>query len=184
MVTPCMGRASRLGAEMAETEQSVQDEYFLLWALLAQTKDAILRARERDLARYGITNDRRAVLYAIERNGGSATPVEISRNLFRELHSVTEMLKRMEVDGLITREKTSGRSRIVAKITEKGLDVFNESLHNETDKRVFSVLTKRERERLRSSLMKVRGRVLQDLGIPEWQLNLVLLTEAADEQGS
>ena len=169
---------------MAETEQSVQDEYLLLWVLLAQTRDAILRARERDYARYGITNDRRAVLDAIERNGGSATPVEISRNLFRELHSVTEMLKRMEADGLITREKTSGRSRIVAKITEKGLDVFNESLHNETDKRVFSVLTKRERERLRASLMKVRGRVLQDLGIPEWQLNLVIPTEAADEQGS
>jgi len=170
---------------MAETDETpVLDEYFMLWVLIAQTKDAILRARERDYARYGISNDRRAVLYAIESNGGSATPVEISRNLFRELHSVTEMLKRMEADGLITRENTSGRSRIVAKITEKGLDVFNESLHNETDKRVFSVLTKRERERLRSSLMKVRSRVLQDLGIPEWQLNLVLPTETLDEQGS
>jgi DNA-binding MarR family transcriptional regulator len=95
---------------MAEPEQvPVLDEYFLLWVLIAQTKDAILRARERDYARYGISNDRRAVLSAIERNGGSATPVEISRNLFRELHSVTEMLKRMEADGLITREKTSGR---------------------------------------------------------------------------
>ena len=105
---------------MAETEQTVHDEYFLLWVLIAQTKDAILRARERDYARYGITNDRRAVLYAIERNGGSATPVEISRNLFRELHSVTEMLKRMEADGLITREKTSGRSRIVAQDHREG----------------------------------------------------------------
>ncbi len=170
---------------MADIDHApVVDEYFLLWVLIAQTKDAMLRARERDYARYGISNDRRAVLYAIERNGGSATPVEISRNLFRELHSVTEMLKRMEADGLITREKTSGRSRIVAKITEKGLDVFNASLHNETDKRVFSVLTKRERERLRSSLMKVRSRVLQDLGIPEWQLDLVLPTEASDEQHS
>jgi len=168
---------------MAATEQTVQDEYFLLWVLIAQTKDAILRARERDYARYGISNDRRAVLYAIERSGGSATPVEISRNLFRELHSVTEMLKRMEADGLITREKTPGRSRIVAKITEKGLDVFNESLHNETDTRVFGVLTKKERERLRSLLMKLRGRVLQDLGIPEWQLNVVLPPEAEDEQG-
>jgi MarR family transcriptional regulator, organic hydroperoxide resistance regulator len=159
------------------------DEYSLLWVLMAQTKDAILRARERDYARYGISNDRRAVLYAIQCNGGSATPVEISRNLLRELHSVTEMLKRMEADGLITREKVSGRSRIVATMTEKGLDVFNESLHNETDKRVFSVLTKKERERLRSSLMKLRSRVLEDLGIPEWQLNAVVPVEAADEQG-
>ena len=60
---------------MAEAEQTVHDEYFLLWVLIAQTKDAILRARERDYARYGITNDRRAVLYAIQRNGGSAVRI-------------------------------------------------------------------------------------------------------------
>ena len=99
-----------------------------------------------------------AVLYVIESNGGSATPVEISRRLLRELHSVTEMLKRMEADGLITRETTSGRSRIEAGITEKGTDVFNRSLLIETDKRVFSVLTKRERERLMASLTKIRSR--------------------------
>jgi hypothetical protein len=45
-------------------------EYFMLWILMAQTKDAILRARERDYARYGISNERRAVLYIIENNGG------------------------------------------------------------------------------------------------------------------
>ena len=34
----------------------VSDEHFLLWVLTAQTKDAILRARERDYARFG-TNE-------------------------------------------------------------------------------------------------------------------------------
>ena len=73
----------------------------MLWVLIAQTKDAILRARERDYARFGISNERRAVLYIIQNNGGRATPVEIARELFRELHSITEMLKRMEEDGLV-----------------------------------------------------------------------------------
>lgn len=167
---------------MAQIDETpVLDEYFMLWVLIAQTKDAMLRARERDYARYGISNDRRAVLYAIDRCGGSATPVEISRHLLRELHSVTEMLKRMEADGLITREKTSGRSRIVARITEKGLDVFNQSLHNETDRKVFSVLTKRERERLAASLTKIRSRVLQELGIPEWYVQPATAFAAPDE---
>ena len=58
----------------------VSDEYFMLWALIAQTKDAILRARERDYARYGISNERRAVLFTIQNNGGRATPVEIARS--------------------------------------------------------------------------------------------------------
>jgi DNA-binding MarR family transcriptional regulator len=149
----------------------VPDEYFALWILIAQTKDAILRARERDYARYGISNERRSVLFIVQNSGGRATPVEIARGLFRELHSVTEMLKRMEADGLIARHKGTGRSKVEVELTDKGLDVFNQSLRNETDRRIFSVLTKKERETLVSTLFKLRGAVLQDLGIPGWHLD-------------
>jgi DNA-binding MarR family transcriptional regulator len=165
-----------------DDRQRVTDEYFLLWVLVAQTKDAILRVREREYARYGISNERRAVLYIIENNGGRATPVEIARELFRELHSVTELLKRMEEAGLITRHKGSGRSKVEVRITEKGRDVFNQSRNNETDERVFSVLTKRERERLTLYLSKIRRRVLRDLGVPEWQLNLPLTRNGPESQ--
>jgi DNA-binding MarR family transcriptional regulator len=158
-----------------------QDEFFYLWVLIAQTKDAILKARERDYARYGISNDRRAVLYIIENHGGEAAPVEIARDLFRELHSMTEMLKRMEKDGLVERSKGSGRSKIAVKLTEKGLDVFNQSLQNETDQRIFSVLTKKERERLGTYLWKLRSKVLEDLGIPEWHLSLRMHPDHAED---
>jgi DNA-binding MarR family transcriptional regulator len=150
---------------------SADDEFFMLWVLIAQTKDAILRARQIDYARYGISNERRSVLFIIQNAGGRATPVEIARMLFRELHSVTELLKRMENDGLIERFKGTGRSKVEVRLTEKGLEVFEQSLHNETDRRIFSVLTKKERERLASYLWKLRAKVMQDLGIPEWQLN-------------
>jgi DNA-binding MarR family transcriptional regulator len=159
----------------------VSDEYFMLWALIAQTKDAILRARERDYARYGISNERRAVLFSIENKGGRATPVEIARDLFRELHSITEMLKRMEADGLITRHKGTGRSKVEVELTAKGLDVFKQSLCNETDKRIFSVLSKSERERLELLLWKLRNRVLEDLGIPQWHLNFPLNPKGTEE---
>jgi DNA-binding MarR family transcriptional regulator len=155
-----------------DPEPPVSDEFFYLWVLIAQTKDAILKARERDYARYGISNDRRAVLYIIQNHGGEAAPVDIARDLFRELHSVTEMLKRMEKAGLVTRSKGTGRSKVVVRLTDEGRDVFNQSLHAGTDERIFSVLTKKERDRLAQSLWKLRSKVLQDLGIPEWQLSL------------
>lgn len=152
----------------------ISDEYFALWVMIAQTKDSLLRARQRDYARFNISNERRAVLWSIQNNGGKATPVEISRQLFRELHSVSEMLVRMEKEGLITREKTSGKSRIVAKLSQKGHEIFDQSLHNETDKRIFSVLTKKQRERLLSYLWKIRSKVINELGIPEWQIKYPL----------
>jgi DNA-binding MarR family transcriptional regulator len=150
------------------------DEYFMLWILIAQNRDGMLRARERDYARYGISNERRAVLYIIQNNGGRATPVEIAHALFRELHSITEMLKRMEADELIERHRGSGRSKVEVTLTAKGRAVFDQSLYNETDKRIFSALTKTERERFASYLFKLRTRVLQDLGIPEFRLNFPL----------
>ena len=150
----------------------VSDEYFMLWTLIAQTKDAMLRARELEYARYGISNERRAVLYVIQDSGGSATPVDIARGLFRELHSVTEMLVRMEKDGLVTRRKGTGRSKVEVSLTEQGLDVFNQSLRNETDKKIFSALTKKQRERLTLYLWRLRSRTLEHLGVPEWHSQL------------
>jgi DNA-binding MarR family transcriptional regulator len=146
------------------------DEYFNLWIMIAQTKDGILRARQREYARFNVGNERRAVLWNIQSRGGRATPVEISRQLFRELHSVSEMLARMEKEGLITKHKGSGRSRVEVKITPKGLDVYRQSLRNETDNKIFSVLTKKQRERMTLYLWKIRGQVLKELGIPEWHI--------------
>jgi DNA-binding MarR family transcriptional regulator len=160
--------------ELPVTEsRSVSDEYFMLWVLIAQTKDAILRARELEYARYGISNERRAILAIVQRNGGRSTPVDIARDLFRELHSVTEMLVRMERDGLIVRHKGSGRSKVEVSLTEQGLDVFHQSLNSEADSRIFSVLTKKQRERLSQYLWKLRGRTMEHLGIPEWQLTFL-----------
>jgi DNA-binding MarR family transcriptional regulator len=156
-----------------EDLRQVPDEDFMLWVLIAQTRDAILRARELEYARYGITNERRAVLAIIQNSGGRATPVDIARDLFRELHSVTEMLVRMEKDGLVTRHKSTGRSKIEVSLTEKGLDVFDQSFHNETDAKIFSALTKKQRERLSQYLWKLRGRTLEHLGIPEWHFNFI-----------
>jgi len=151
-------------------DDALWNEYFALWVLIAQTRDGILRARERDYARYGISNERRAILFTIQNHGGRATPAEIARNLFRELHSVTEMLSRMEKDGLIARYPGTGRSKVEVTLTDKGLDVFRQSLNSQTDKRIFSVLSKKDRERLASYLWLLRSRVMQDVGVPEWTL--------------
>ena len=156
------------------------DEYFILWVLIAQTRDAILKARERDYARYGISNERRAILYIIQNNGGRTTPVDIARSLFRELHSITEMLKRMENDGLIKRNRGSGRSKVEVTLTKKGRDVFEQSFHNQTDERIFSVLPKEDRDRLASYLFTLRSKVLQDLGIPEWRLDFPMNPNSVD----
>jgi DNA-binding MarR family transcriptional regulator len=155
-----------------EDRRDALDEFFYLWVLSAQTTDAMVRARERDYARYDITNERRAVLFIIEHNGGRVAPVQIAREMFRELHSVTELLKRMEKAGLVKRHKGTGRSKVEVTLTEEGREVLERSQDSETEMRIFSALTRRERERLGHFLLKVRARALEDLGIREWELHL------------
>jgi DNA-binding MarR family transcriptional regulator len=155
-----------------EDREREVDEFFYLWVLSAQTSDALVRARERDYARFDVTNERRAVLFIIHNNGGRVAPVQIAREMFRELHSVTELLKRMEKAGLVIRHKGTGRSKVEVTLTDEGRDVLERSQDSETEKRLFSALTRRERERLGHLLLKLRATVLEDLGIREWELHL------------
>jgi DNA-binding MarR family transcriptional regulator len=159
------------------------DEFFRLWVLVAQTKDAILRARQVEYAPYGISNERRTLLWIIQSYGGSATPVQIARRFFRELQSITEMLKRMEKDDLVTRHPGPGRSKTEVKLTEKGWNVLKQSLHNETDKRIFSALTAEERDQLAASLSRLRQRALDELGVTDVELS-VLYVPGAQAEGT
>ncbi|OGO23003.1 MAG: hypothetical protein A2144_12465 [Chloroflexi bacterium RBG_16_50_9] len=152
------------------TPELGHDEFFLLWLLVAQAKDAISKARHRDLERFNINKERRAILWSIQNDGGESTPVTIARQLFKELNSVSEMLKRMERQGLVTISKRPGKSSAIVKLTKKGEEIFNQSRHNEVDKRIFSVLPKKRRERLASDLWIIRNQALRELGIPEWHI--------------
>jgi DNA-binding MarR family transcriptional regulator len=107
--------------------------------------------------------------------------VQIARRLFRELQSITEMLGRMEKGGLVSRRPGSGRSKTEVSLTDKGLDVLKQSLHNEADKRIFSVLTKEEREQLAIFLLKLRGQALVDLGEPDMELSVQHVPRAQAE---
>ncbi len=146
------------------------DEFFVLWILIAQAKDALSKARHRELERFNINRERRAILWAIQNDGGKATPVGIARLLLKELNSVSEMLKRMEKEGLVKRGKRSGKSSLTVTLTRKGEGVFNQSRKNPMDKRIFSILPKKRRERLAADLWAVRNQALHELGIPEWHM--------------
>ena len=70
--------------EVAMIDFRSVDEEYSLWVLLSQAADATLRARQKELDRYGISTVEAAVLFTIQAIGDRATPAEISRWLLRE----------------------------------------------------------------------------------------------------
>ena len=135
-----------------------------LWMWLSRTRDAIFRARERELHQYNISCIQSTVMQIIRALGDKATPAEISRWAFRESQSVSELLNRMEKEGLIEKIKDLDRRNMVRVVlTERGLEVYQQTQKYEMVHKVMSSLSAAERQQLRSTLKKVWDKALEEL---------------------
>lgn len=143
-----------------------------LWVLLHQLCHAISRAREAELRTIGITLVQAAVLFIVNTVEGPATPALISRWLFRKSHSVSELLERMEKEGLVKRVKNAGRkhsTRVV--LTEKGEQAYQRARAElRSISEVFSCLSEEERSDFETNLKMLRKKALDQIelvkGVP------------------
>lgn len=150
-------------------EMSVTNQDYGLWLLLVQTRDAIHKAREKELRQFAILPMQAEVLFIVQALGKVATPTQVSRRLFRETHSVSGIINRMEKAGLVRRVKDLGRKNLVRiVITETGQQALRQATKREAIHSIMSSLSRKERQQLRSCLEKLRGKALTKLGI-QWQ---------------
>ena len=139
---------------------------YILWTWLRQTSDAIHKARDKELKKYGATSILFGVLFIIQAIGDRATPAEISRWLFREPHSVSGLLSRMEKGGLVRRVKDLEKKNMVRVIvTEKGRQACHEAQMHDRLHEIMSSLSEEQRQQLRSSLQTLRDTALQELRV-------------------
>ena len=144
------------------------DEEYNLWVLLAQTREALYKARQKELNKHDISPRQSAVLFIIQAIGAHATAAEIAKYLFRETHSTYELLLRMKKDKLIISVRNRNKTKRVAyKLTSKGLRALNQSKKRESIREILSCLSIEEREQLKLSLKKLRDTALRLLAARE-----------------
>jgi DNA-binding MarR family transcriptional regulator len=137
-----------------------------LWMLIGRTSRLIGKARQRELAKYGVSVDASAVIFTVYSLGRQAIPASISRQLFLERHSVSQLLTRMEKDGLIRRVKDLERRNYVRiELTAKGRDALQRSNKQRSVKPIISVLSENEQQELWILLAKLRDRAIKRLGL-------------------
>ena len=138
------------------------DGNYELAVLLTQARDAMMKARRKELTRYHISPRQSAVLFYIQAIGNKATPAEISRGLFRESHSISEILGRMEKQGLLRKIRDLRRKNMVrVELTEKGREACNHSEKRASIDKIFSTLSNEERQQLRFYLERLRDKALR-----------------------
>lgn len=147
-----------------ETEPPLSDVY-KIWLIMGQVYNAMSRARENELRPLGITMIQAGVLWLLTGLGRPASPAELSVMLFRKHHSVSQLLKRMEKQGLVERPpelQKSGAVRVV--LTEKGRETLKQVYEIGTViDDIMSGLTPEERHTLRSYLEKLHENAFAQL---------------------
>ena len=94
-------------------------------------------------------------------NGGSLSPTDISRKIFRTKYAVTFQIDSLVKMGLVRRrQKNSDRRSKVVTITKKGLELmklYSKRGQNRYSKDIFSNLDKEEIMALSSIMYKIRN---------------------------
>ncbi|MFC1951425.1 MarR family winged helix-turn-helix transcriptional regulator [Chloroflexota bacterium] len=156
-----------------------EDQVYILWVLLAQTRHAIAKARKKALRKYNMSTTQAGTLFVIHAIGDKATPAKISRWLFREPHSVSELLGRMEKKGLVKKVKDlDKKNQVRIMLTEKGRETYHhQSINPEPLNRIMSSLSDEERRQLRSYLLILWDNTMKELGM-EQEMPFPLLGQA------
>lgn len=143
------------------------DEELEFWALLNQLRDTMIRLRDSEIRDLGITSMQGGVLWtlrALEKEGISATPAEISRRIFRRPPTTLALLNRMVKLGLITTKSVQGRRQVLVTLTGKGRETYRAfATKREVIPRVIGSLSPEERLQLRSSLAKLRQKAREEM---------------------
>lgn len=146
---------------------SSADQDYKLGVLLHQARDAVFKARDKELRQHGISSPiQAAVLFIVRAIGGEATPAKISRWLLREPHSVSAILNRMEKEGLVRKTKDLEKKNLIrVTLTEKGQKAYDQSRESKCIKRILSSLSKEQQEQLLLLLWTLRNKALEELGM-------------------
>ncbi len=143
-----------------------RDPNFETWVLLAQTRRAMFRARSKKLLKFGISPRQSALMFMIIDLGEKATPSELARSLFREPHSISELVDRMEKNGLVRRVSDLDKKNLVrVELTDKGRDIYERSLTEEPVHKIMASLSNEEHEQLRALLRKLWDRAIKERGM-------------------
>jgi len=146
---------------MAKNEFMNEDPSYVLWLLLIQTTKAIHIARQEELDRIGISVCDAGVLYYAAKLDKKATPAEISRCLSKLPHGVSRIISKLTEKGLCKKVNDLSRKNMVrVALTERGKETQQKARQREAIYNIVTALSKQETEQLTGLLQKLRNTAL------------------------
>jgi DNA-binding MarR family transcriptional regulator len=121
------------------------------------------QARAHEVRPADVTLFQAAILEMVKRIKRPVTPSLISRWLFRESHTVSAALDRMEKQGLIKKVKDLPRKNVVrVELTEKGEEAYQRTSSASSIRDIVSCLSPEERDTFRALAERLRDKAIEE----------------------
>jgi DNA-binding MarR family transcriptional regulator len=136
---------------------------------LIRFNDVATRYTAIEFMRHGSSSMRMMLMNALFLNGGSMSPTELSRRIFRTRHSITSMVDTLERQGLVRREANlKDRRSINVTLTPEGKRLFERMVPvgYEISQKALSCLDDDEVVVLKTLLRRVREHLLEQIANP------------------
>jgi len=145
------------------------DAVFNAWVRLRQVWEAVKKYSELELEPYQATFPQIDILMILSVSTRPLTPTEIASYVFRELHSVSEFLTRMEKSGYVKKVRSRKDRRVVrVHIQPKGEELLRQTVGSgfpSAYRIMRSYLSEEEIKQLDLLLKKLRDGALQEMGL-------------------
>jgi len=150
------------------SKNKTREEFYKLWVLFQQSHYAIEQLRQKELDELGISMTQATVLSIIKTMNVPPTPVEISRRIFREPNTISELINRMAKQGLITKVKDLERKNMVRIVlTPKGEDIYRQARTAKYMGEIFTTLAEADIKQLNHYLKLLRNRAMGHIDVKQ-----------------
>ncbi len=118
-----------------------------LWRLFSDAHRLISYASQKELDRYGISHEIVAILSAIYLLGDNIMPIELARKMRRKPQTITEIIRRMELKGLIQKNRDDNKKNMFRiSLTKKGLTAFEKASQITVYNDILKIISGERRE--------------------------------------
>jgi DNA-binding MarR family transcriptional regulator len=134
---------------------------YRLFTLLGFTYTSMMRARKKELESSGISITRAWALWGLKAMQRPATVIEMKRILGRNHQTTSQLLQRMEKEGLLRRRRDPKKRLITVALTAKGEEALSRTyIRHEVIDEIASCLSPDEQNALIGYLERLQERAL------------------------
>lgn len=136
-----------------------------LYILLDQTASIVTNAVELELKHLRMTQPQIRLLTMLSRENRPVTIEELANWTLKEFNSVSTLVNRMEIKGMVKKIKKEDDLKTYILLTEKGSELYHKQVTERSIHLIFDKLSTIEKNQLDTTLKKVRDITRDLLGL-------------------